>query len=160
MWKISFFLLLFLVVKIHTPIIDNSRICHIPNQIRCIFGLVYISFVSTNTILAKYIYKLDICIMYCFLFSNLNLLDMLLVMDFLGKIVHLLILKTISKPIFFFYRLLTYKVKKTFSWGFQIYLHSAFQHFWIHEQTKVDRWSNSVRAFYFVRLKCWLRWQP
>ena len=85
------------------------------NQIRCIFGLVYIFFVSKNTILAKYIYKLDICIMYCFLFSNLNLLDMLLVMDFLGKIVHLLILKTISKPIFFFYRLLTYKVKKTFS---------------------------------------------
>ena len=26
-----------------------------PNQIRCIFGLVYISFVSTNTILARYI---------------------------------------------------------------------------------------------------------
>lgn len=101
---------------------NNSRICPMSNQIRCIFGLVYIFFVSKNTILAKYIYKLDICIMYCFLFSNLNLLDMLLVMDFLGKIVHLLILKTISKPIFFFYRLLTYKVKKTFSWGFQIYL--------------------------------------
>ena len=48
---------------------------------------------------------------------------MLLVMDFLGTIVHVLILKTIAntKPTFFIDYWLR-KVKKTFSWGFQIYL--------------------------------------
>ena len=97
------------------------------NQIRCIFGLVYIFFVSKNTILAKYIYKLDICIMYCFLFSNLNLLDMLLVMDFLGKIVHLLILKTISKPIFFFLQTIDLQSKEDIFLRFSN-LFSTFPH--------------------------------